>query len=272
MYLLSSHMPTAKLQLNDLSEHRLGLIILIACNDGPLSGQKPLVGVEKGADTMEDAFRKLGYATLRLPTNVNSKRVMATIKAASEYKDYPRSYQRIFFYFTGHGISNAMCTPDGIIPHDKIVKPFESEHLRDIPKVFIFDCCRDFNEDLPTSPASVNTMIIYSTMCGGQAYAPHNESGIMTRELAELFLTERKPITEIVADLSKKVKEFGMRPVVLCQLEQSISLLEERNDASMCCLLIDSYTSPAYYYSLFPALTECIQLDQLCSCCHVIIS
>ena len=228
--LSSSH--TAKLRLDDLPQDAVGLIILVACSDGPLDGQKHLVGVEKGTDRMEDTFRKLGYATLRLPRNAERRRVMATIKAASETLTYPRSYQRIFFYFTGHGICDAICTPDGCIDHEKIVKPFQSKVLRNIPKVFIFDCCRDFDATLPTSPASVNTMIIYSTMRGGQAYAPHDESGIMTRMLAELLLTERKSITEIVPDISKKVIEFGMHPVLLCQPLQSISLLEERDHAS----------------------------------------
>ena len=60
------------------------------------------MGVEKGADVMEDTFKWLGYATLRL-TDATGQQLRAMIKAASE-AEYPDSYKRIFFHFIGHGV------------------------------------------------------------------------------------------------------------------------------------------------------------------------
>jgi len=210
----------------------LGLIILLACLDAPADkGLKRLVGVEKGVDVMEDTFRQLGYAILRLPTNTTSLQLRAVMKAASK-TCYPESYKRIFFFFTGHGTHSSLYTPDAAVPQNEIVQYFQCDSVRDIPKVFIFDCCRDMTPTHPTC-AAVNTMIIYSTISGGQAYAPYDESGVMTTKLAELLLTQRKPITDIVAELSQEVQDLDMHPVVFCQLQQSISLLKERDDASM---------------------------------------
>ena len=214
----------------------LGLIILLACLDAPVEELKQLVGVEKGADIMEDTFRQLGYAILRLPIKTTSLQLKAVMKAASK-ASYPESYKRIFFYFTGHGTDNAIYTPDADVSHNEIVQYFQCDSVRDIPKVFIFDCCRDKTPTHPTC-AAVNTMIIYSTIPGGQAYAPYDESGVMTAKLAKLLLTQRKSITDIVAKLSQEVQDLQMHPVVLCQLQQSISLLKERDDASMCVLLV----------------------------------
>lgn len=193
---------------------------------------------------MEKTFRQLGYAILRLPTNTTSLQLRAVMKAASE-TSYPDSYRRIFFYFIGHGTHNAIYTPDTDVAQNEIVRHFQCDSVRNIPKVFIFDCCRDVTPTHPTF-AAVNTMIIYPTMFGGKAYAPYDESGVMTTKLAKLLLTQKRSITDIVAELSRELQDVHMLPVVFGQLQQPISLLEEWEDASMCCLLIDSYTSPAY--------------------------
>ena len=232
----------AKSDVQDLFNNftsALGLIILLACLEAPGQGLKQLVGVEKGADTMEDTFRKLGYAVLRLPTNASSLQLKAVMKAASE-ASYPESYKRIFFYFTGHGTHTAIYTPDAAVTQNEIVQRFQSRSVYNIPKVFIFDCCRDMTPTYPTCPA-FNTMIIYSTMSGGQAYAPYDESGVMTTKLAELLLTQKKPITEIVAELSQEVHDLHMHPVGVYQLQQSISLLQERDDASMCYTILSMW-------------------------------
>jgi len=183
---------------------------------------------------MEDTFRQLGYAILRLPTNTTSLQLMVVMKAASK-ACYPDSYKRTFFYFTGHGTHSSIYTPDAAVPQNEIVQYFQFDDVRDIPKVFIFDCCRDMTPTHPTF-AAVNTMIIYSTISGGKAYAPYDESGFMTTKLAKLLLTQKKSITDIVAELSQEIQDQHMHPVVFCQLQQSISLLKERDNASTCVL------------------------------------
>ena len=51
----------------------LGLIVLFACSvAAPSRKLPPVPGVVKGVDKMEDTFRYLGYAVLRLPVNLAS--------------------------------------------------------------------------------------------------------------------------------------------------------------------------------------------------------
>ena len=227
MCFIASHV--AKCQLEELLRTRsslLGLVILVVCCDAPEKSLKHLVGVEKGTDLMEDTFRKLGYATLRLPINTTGRQLKAMIKAASE-AEYPDSYKRIFFHFIGHGVEGAVYTKDDYVLLRDIVQPFQ--HIRQIPKVFIFDCCRQFSNFLSSFTAE-NTLIIYSTMPGRDAYAPADVGPLMTEKLAFLFCSEKTSIMNIATKLSN---EFQVCSVTMFQLNQSISLLEEQESASM---------------------------------------
>ena len=223
----------------------LGLVILVVCCDAPEKSLKHLVGVEKGTDLMEDTFRKLGYATLRLPINATGRQLKAMIKAASE-AEYPDSYKRIFFHFIGHGVEGAVYTKDDCILLSDIVQPFK--RIPQIPKVFILDCCRQFPQVPPfdSSLTAQNTLIIYSTMPGCIAYAPSDEGPLMTKKLAELFCTEKSSITDIVTKSLDELK-FQLCPITMLQLNQSFSLLEEKESTSMVsnvyCRCIDDLAS-----------------------------
>ena len=158
---------------------------------------------------------------------------------------FKRQYA-ISLLLTGHGAHNAIYTPDVAVSQNEIVQSFLHGNVRDILKVYIFDCCRDMTLTPPPF-TEFNTIIIYSTISGGKAYAPYNESGVMTRKLAKLLLTQQKSIGDIVEELSQEVQDLHMHPVVFGELKQSISLLKERKDASTCVLLVYEYY---VYYSL----------------------
>ena len=201
------------------------------CHDAPDKSLKHLVGVEKGADVMEDTFKWLGYATLRL-TDATGRQLRAMIRAASEV-EYPDSYKRIFFHFIGHGVEGAVYTEDDCILLSDIVQPFK--RIPQIPKVFIFDCCRQFSS-VPSSLSltAENTLIMYSTMPGCKAYAPTDLGSLMTNKLAHLFRNERDSIANLESKLSSDLKGYDqVFPLVMFQLNQPISLLEEQEDKSM---------------------------------------
>ena len=231
MRFIASH--AAKHQLEELLHtfsSLLGLLILVVCVDAPEESLKHLVGIERGADVMEDTFKELGYATLRLPVNATGQQLRAMIKAASEAK-YPDSYERIFFHFIGHGVEGAVYTSDDCISLSEIVQPFQ--RIPKIPKVFIFDCCRQFPSVPPfnSSLTAENTLIIYSTMPGREAYAHADLGPLMTKELARLFRHERDSIANLVIKLSKDSNQVC--PITTVQLNEPISLLEEQEDKSM---------------------------------------
>ena len=206
-------------------------MILVVCHDAPDKSLKHLVGVEKGADVMEDTFKWLGYATLRL-TDATGQQLRAVIRAASE-AEYPDSYKRIFFHFIGHGVEGAVYTKDDCISINTIVQPFQ--RIPQIPKVFIFDCCRQFSSVPPSlSLTAENILIMYSTMPGCKAYAPSDSGPLMTNKLAELFRHERDSIANLETKLSSELKGYNqVCPLVMLQLHQPISLLEEQEDKSM---------------------------------------
>lgn len=236
MHLSYCLMHAAKHQLEELLQnfsYLLGLVILVVCPDAPKESHlKHLVGVEKGTDVMEDAFKWLGYATLRLPINATGRKLKAVIRAASEV-EYPDSYKRIFFHFIGHGVEGAVYTEDDCISINTIVQLFQ--HIPQIPKVFLLDCCRQFPQVPPfdSSLTAQNTLIIYSTMPGCNAYAPNDEGPLMTKKLAELFCTEKSSITDVATRSLDELKEFQLCPITMLQLNQPISLLEEKETASM---------------------------------------
>ena len=239
----------AKHQLEELLQKfssLLGLLILVVCLDAPEESLKHLVGVERGTDVMEDAFKWLGYATLRLPVNATGLQLRAMIKAASEAK-YPDSYTRIFFHFIGHGVEGAVYTKDDCVPLSDIVQPFQ--RIPNIPKVFIFDCCRQFLNVPPffSSLTAKNTSIIYSTMPGCEAYAHDDIGPLMTKELARLFCHERNSIANLVTKLSTELKDYNQLCPLVMQLNQPISLLEEQEDKSMFRLCMSNITE----YTLF---------------------
>ena len=238
---IASH--AAKHQLEELLQEwssLLGLLILVVCLDAPEASLKHLVGVERGTDVMQDAFRKLGYATLRLPVNATGLQLRAMIKAASEAK-YPDSYKRIFFHFIGHGIEGGVYTSDKHISLSEIVHPFK--RIPQIPKVFILDCCRQFPSVPPfdSSLTAENTLIIYSTMPGCEAYAPTHAGPLMTEKLAELFCTEKSSITDIAIRLPDELNRFQLCPITMLQLNQPISLLKEQEDKSMFRLSVSNF-------------------------------
>ena len=225
-------MHVAKHRLEELFQKfssLLGLVILVVCLDAPEESLKHLEGVEQGTDIMEDAFKWLGYATLRLSTNATGRQLRAMIRAASE-AEYPDSYTRIFFHFIGHGVEGAVYTKDDYVPLSDIVQPFH--RIPHIPKVFIFDCCRQFANSL-SSFTTKNTFIIYPTNPGRDAYASAVVGPLMTEKLAFLFRSEKTSISDIVTKLSNELREFQVCSATSLQLSQPISLLEEQESASM---------------------------------------
>ena len=71
-------------------------------------------------------------------------------------------------------------------------------------------------------------------MPGCKAYAPTDLGPLMTNKLARLFRRERDSVANLQYKLSSELKCYNqVCPLVMLQLNQPISLLDEQEDKSM---------------------------------------
>ena len=71
-------------------------------------------------------------------------------------------------------------------------------------------------------------------MPGCKAYAPTDSGPLMTNKLAHLFRRERDSVANLQYKLSSELKCYNqVCPLVMLQLNQPISLLDEQEDKSM---------------------------------------
>ena len=165
-----------------------GLAIIIANENSSNPSHQPLLGARRDLENMKDTFEVLRFAILPI-LNASKEQVLAAIRAAAKYKNYPPSYKRIAFAFSGHGDLNVIYAHDGPIETNQLydpLQPLNAPHLAHIPKLFFMDACRGPNEDrgvevvargktepprnrLPV-PSYGNYVLAFSTMPSMQAY------------------------------------------------------------------------------------------------------
>ena len=226
----------------------LGLIVLFASSvAAPSRKLPPVPGVVKGVDKMEDTFRSLGYAVLRLPVNLASWQYKAAMKAVASLS-FPESYRHIFVYFTGHGGNDSIDTPDGNLKLVDITNPFspmEAPHLECLTKIFIFDTC-SLSRDSILRSILPHSVLLFPAHPGYPAFARTDDCGLLTQHLAPALRTSSKSFGDIVVDVTDAIaKEMKGDPQrcnlvssesqpLLCQtLKARVSLLKERSEASM---------------------------------------
>ena len=173
----------------------LGLVVLVACS---VAAHLPAVpGVVKGVERMNETFRYLGYAVLKLPTDLSRSHLRAAINAIAsvELKDsFPKLYRRIVVYFTGHGRNGCIYTPDGKVQLEEITMPLSPErapHLEFVTKIFIFDTCNMIKDSLSHSIFR-NSIHLFPALPGNLAFAENDDCGLMTRHLSLALRTSQK--------------------------------------------------------------------------------
>ena len=226
----------------------LGLIVLFACSvAAPSRKLPPVPGVVKGVDKMEETFRHLGYAVLRLPVNLASWQYRAAMKAVASVS-FPETYRHIFVYFTGHGGNDSIDTPDGnlkLVDITNSFSPMEAPRLKHLTKVFIFDTC-SLSRDSILRSILPHSVLLFPAHPGYSAFARTDDCGLLTQHLAPALRTSSKSFGDIVVDVTDAIaKEMKNDPLLinpvssesqqlLCQtLKAEVSLLKDRMEASM---------------------------------------
>ena len=114
-----------------------GLAIIIANENSSNPIHQPLLGARRDLENMKDTFEMLRFATLPI-LNASKEQVLAAIRAAAKYKNYPPSYKRIAFAFSGHGDQNVIYAHDGVIETNQLYGHFSQ---RMPPILLIFQNC-----------------------------------------------------------------------------------------------------------------------------------
>ena len=169
---------------------------------------------------------KLGY--LVIPVGQVGTPITSTVldKVLQEFSDVqlPESYQRVFFYYFGHGNEDLIVLDDKIVECNYIIHKIykstsqqndTSEHTtcNDMFYIFLFDSCRTSN-NLTTferqwkSMDLVNTFVIKAADYGSQAYFANDPSKqVQGCGLVTLYLTELAPMLNMsLNDLLKNVR------------------------------------------------------------------
>ena len=167
---------------------------------------------------------QLGYITVVVGENVNTSHLISLLRQV-EKLSLPMNFNRVFFYFFGHGTEETIQVADGCIKRSEIISGFQSicPPERDVFKIFMFDCCRV--RDTTTLkysnpwfsggeyPDSTNTLVINATEKDFKAYYG-NGCGLMTHFFTELAPTMNDSIRELFAAIRVKIYSVAKRNFV----------------------------------------------------------
>ena len=226
-----------------------GLCVVISCEKGYKLGE-PVPNIHQSGREFDQLFQMFGYATYHL-RNPTKNDIKALYRALATKIEYPSSYKRLVFFYTGHGFSDHISTEDGHISIYEIVANFWTQNapnISGIPKIFIFDCCRtEHPERLPVSSrdsadqmSDFNIYILYTTLPRTESYTRGGAS-IPTAKLVEILKDKNHNFLELNRVLHNKIREEidnralwdHMNPVSRSAVYQQICFHQEREEASM---------------------------------------
>ena len=227
-----------------------GLAIIIANENSSDPNHQSLRGAKRDLEKMKETFEVLRFATLPI-LNASKEQILASVQAAAKYEEYPPSYKRIAFVFSGHGDENIIYAHDGAVDTNQVYEPLQPKnapHLADIPKLFFVDACRGTIDDkgivargktvLPTKPSYGNYILAYSTMPSMQAYETEEDGGLWMNIVSNQLRTSHKSVLDALTDVNGELlKEFRRRHYMSCQqpvlestVHETVRLLEEAEE------------------------------------------
>ena len=229
----------------------LGLAVVFGCktscvNQGLTQVVDP--AVEGGVRMMDHMFQSVGYAVLNVGDDLRSEEIKDAVNVIAS-TPLPNSYSRFFFYGAAHGYEGALQTSSGDIMLNDIVQPLrDSQNLKSLPLVFVFDSCRtESSEGKFVSIPGPNTILVQATLRHNPALAAR--CGILTDSLAKVLPFVDKPLltllTKDVPDSMKyKLKNSHpdwclladdinqLVPSVQCSAIKEINLFKEKTESS----------------------------------------
>jgi len=175
---------------------------------------------------------------------------MALYQALATKITYPPSFKRLVFFYTGHGFYNHISVEDENINIYDIIMNFwirNAPDIAEIPKIFIFDCCRTDKPDWmpePRSSSSVesaaeyNIYILYTALPQTKSFASDGVS-IPTTKLVEILKDRNHVFSELHSILQRRIQEEcssdvgnHMNPVTHTAMYEGIHFHQEREQAS----------------------------------------
>ena len=139
-------------------------------------------------------------------------------------------HKRTLFYFFGHGDSQSIQTADGYIEYSDIVSSFE-KGAPDIPKLFIFECCRN-GTDVKPFKMPLNTVVIYATDFNTEAYYKQG-MGHFAKHFTRLAPKLNVPLSELICQVRKAVdhqtqaEKLVQVPVDASTLTETVNFLAQ---------------------------------------------
>ena len=224
-----------------------GLAVVIA-NETSLEAQEQLHGAPEDLIRMKATFTRLKFVTITM-LNTSAKEIEDIVKAIARFKNYPPSYRRIAFTFSGHGNNGYIHTQTGKVSLEEIttlLQPVHAPHLASIPKLFFIDACRgNFHDPGVVSrgsateqlrPSCGNVLVAYSTLPQCKAFEISGDGGVWMKEVAEKLCTVRKSISDVLIEVNKELlkkykdpcyQKYLQQPMVVLTLNEEVCLLEE---------------------------------------------
>ena len=162
--------------------------------------------VKNVKSTFENPNMNFAVLTTQDPT---SDELTALIAAASEYTDYPPSYEFFSFYFAGHGGTDKDGRPfvqasdaERVFIEQKIIEPLRNIRIKIC--LFFFDCCLSNSTRGESSDPSLRKerprgeVVAYAVSKGQAASGDSKKGGVWTQHLCVNIL-KPVPIVNVLA-------------------------------------------------------------------------
>ena len=198
---------------------------------------------------MEHCLNKqLGYLTIQVGMNITGEQFNTFIEAIKSLT-LPKNFERVLFYFFGHGDKVSIQLADTTYSRQDIIFNFQSlcPATDDVYKIIIFDCCREADKSQEHMPveSSANTLVINATDSGDKAfYKVNNGCGLFTNYFTELAPTRNESINDLLAEIRRRIVKNPMAsnvfqmPVSESKLFGSCNLLAESQGTGKTIMLL----------------------------------
>ena len=199
-----------------------GLAVVIYNSYENCPDTNTLPGATKDGEAMINTFKSLQFAVLD-KQNATRDDVLGIFQAVASYADYPVDYECFAIVFAGHGKKDSILLAiDGEFNFEEVIvkrlnkhlHPFDiSDRITRVPIIAFIDACRgsmiprDASARLNERDIPKNMMLNYSTREEDKSYENPNRGGFWMQEIAKDLRTKNKPVSVIVAGVSKKMKK-----------------------------------------------------------------
>ena len=197
-----------------------------------------LTGIKKTEQDLSKTFGRFRYAVYSPGVDeIHDANDMRDLMQAVVSCQLPPTYKKLIIFCTGHGGQGSIYLPNEHIEECIFFNTLNDLQLSQpsLTKVLIIDTCRtDTTGRITPSFDFQNSVVIYSTIPGEQAFAHRNSGGVMTTELLrQLNKCSVWPFSNSLSNIMTKVtiqmrKITGVQDPVMYQSgSDDVNLLKE---------------------------------------------